>query len=450
MRLTRIQPPTEGLGSIVGSRRAVAGEDAGALDLRVSGFCVSCPCERGTLLHSTLTGEMLLLEGATLDEATADPELRRELLAARVLVPRDTDEVQMADEARFAWALLAPKREAITSFTIFTTMDCNARCFYCYELGRPRPHMSEQTAHDVAAFIAEVSRGEEVSLHWFGGEPLYNARAIDVITDDLAERGVPMRATIISNSYLFDAAIAHRAVERWHIRRAQVTIDGTEDVYNRAKAYVDAEGSPFERVLDNMGHMLDEGIRISVRLNVHGGNVDDLCELAAQLAERFAGRAGLHAYAAPLTAGDGGLMGFATPGEALEAMVRLRTTLEELGLAGPRRLRRDQQNHCMADSDQSVTILPTGRLGKCEHYSESEFVGSIYEGVTDLATLAAWKKPRKSADACATCALYPSCVDIAKCPYKEKPCDEFERGLRIDDLRRRMLGSYRHRQEGAT
>lgn len=49
----------------------------------------------------------------------------------------------------------------------------------------------------------------------------------------------------------------------------QVTLDGTEGVYNAVKRYVDAgEKSPYQVVLANIRGLLDAGVRVIVRLNV--------------------------------------------------------------------------------------------------------------------------------------------------------------------------------------
>ena len=54
--------------------------------------------------------------------------------------------------------------DPIIGYTIFTTTDCNARCFYCFELGRSRIPMSEETAHKTARYIRDHCGGEKVKI----------------------------------------------------------------------------------------------------------------------------------------------------------------------------------------------------------------------------------------------------------------------------------------------
>ena len=93
-------------------------------------------------------------------------------------------------------------------YTIFTTTACNARCFYCYEKDDPKKPMSEKTALDVSEFIAKnynktkESNGgsvQDVTLSWFGGEPLFRKKCINIICERLKESGIPYRSSMISN-----------------------------------------------------------------------------------------------------------------------------------------------------------------------------------------------------------------------------------------------------------
>ena len=171
--------------------------------------------------------------------------------------------MKYADQVRFIRRTMWKEPEHITSYTIFTTTDCNARCFYCYEMGRSRIPMSAETAHKAAAYIAAHCGGEKVHLHWFGGEPLFNKQVIDIICTDLAEKGIVYESMIISNGYLFDGATVEQAVSHWKLKSVQITLDGTEEIYNRSKAFIYKDGkSPYQVVLANIQRLLDAGVSV--------------------------------------------------------------------------------------------------------------------------------------------------------------------------------------------
>ena len=256
-------------------------------------YVLSRNVEDGVLLFHTLTRELLLLTPEEYAAPDAMPELREKWFR----VPRELDDRKYADQVRFVRKTLQKKPEHITNYTIFTTTDCNARCFYCYEMGRSRIPMSEETAHKAAAYIAKHCGGNPVKLGWFGGEPLYNKGVIDIICNDLAAQGIEYRSNVISNGYLFDEETVQKALKLWHVTWVQIALDGTEEVFNRCKAFIYKDSpSPYQVVMDNIDQLLDTGIHVHVRMNMDNHNSEDLMNLVNELHARFKGKKNLTAY----------------------------------------------------------------------------------------------------------------------------------------------------------
>lgn len=431
-----IQPASENILKILGEPRI---SDSSCRLIR---YAVSADADEGVLLFNTLTGELLLLTREEYSRADTLPALREKWFAA----PKSLPEKTYADRVKFVLKATAKRPEHITGYTVFTTTDCNARCFYCYEAGCPRIPMSEETAHRTAEYISKKCGGERVSLSWFGGEPLYNKTAIDIICADLTERGIDYRSDMVSNGYLFDDETVKRASVLWKLKKAQITLDGTEDVYNRVKAYIYRDGnSPYQIVMRNIGNLLDSGIAVSVRLNIDGHNADDLMRLADELGERFGGRKGISAYSHVL-------FEFSGPAERVrEAETRkriyqrqkaLRDRLTEYGLYRTGGLPRSLPvTHCSADSGSALTVLPDGRLGLCENYIEDHFVGSVYGDATDADARKRFCETRAPSEACADCFYYPQCIRLALC-REEKECFPEQREDRLQSLVLSMRAVY--------
>lgn len=439
--MKQIKGPAEGLSNLI--RVPVS---TGAR--RLSTLVVRVPCEDGVILKHMLSLEMLLLTDEEAASLESDEALLDALEARHFVVPEQTNEVELVDQVRTVYRLAHRPSGHKTGFTILTTMDCNARCFYCYELGRPRRPMTAETARKVAAYIVRESGGKKVFITWFGGEPLMGTEAIEIICGELVAAGIEYRSRMVSNALLFDEELVRRAKEQWNLHYVQVTLDGTEEVYNRTKAFVDCEGSAFECVLDNIGLLLDAEITVAVRLNLHADNLDDLLALIDLLAVRFAGRKGLGVYPAMLREDDGSLVGFDSETAAYEAYASMTEHLIASGLAsrraGHRKLR---VNRCMADSDEAVVITPEGRISMCEHYSETELVGSVDSDEWDSELAQSWKQSWPATELCRDCPRYPICIDLCKCPYTRRPCDELERGLRIQQLIQSVAVEYRRAVE---
>ena len=388
-------------------------------------YHLAVPCDGGVRIYNTMTGEMIFLS-----DGESWEQHREEFIARRFLVPESNDERQYVNSIRDIIRLTRRKKTK-THFTIFSTTDCNARCFYCYEHGRRRIAMSTETAHDAADYIARVSGGEKVKLRWFGGEPLYNPEAIRTICTDLSERGIEFTSSMVSNGLYLTEGMVREAWQAWKLKSVQITLDGTEAVYNRTKAYIDRDINPYRTVLGNIKACLSAGIRVAVRLNVNEANAEDVMCLCASLADEFREEKLLYVYAAPIRNADG-----ITTEADKEAVLHIEKMLLNTGLMRQGRLKNDfKVNRCMADDDSSETILPDGSVGKCEHFSDNEFIGSIREEAQDAAVIASWKEQMVDQKECAECPLYPRCIRLKKCEWEQAGCSEADRLMKIQRLK---------------
>lgn len=382
---------------------------------RLMHFCVESKVPEGVLLFHTLTMELILLSEEEYNNLTQMDYLKSHWF----VVPEELQDKDHADLVKLVLSAQQKKSKHITSYTIFTTTDCNARCFYCFELGRSRIPMSNETALKVVRYIKDHCGGQKVKLTWFGGEPLFNLPVIDTICQGLRDEGIAFTSKMVSNGYLFDDETVQKAAKSWLLQQVQISLDGTEQVYNKAKAYIYKDGSPYQIVLDNIQRLLDNSIAVRIRLNMDLYNCENLLELVDELSGRFSGRRGLFVYAHHL-------FDINTPSAQLhneeqwklrgEAMARLNEKIRQSGFGFNQGIRKKiRLNHCMADSNSSVTIAPEGHIGLCEHFSENEFIGHIDKEGFNEDLRASWRETMPELDECATCFHYPACIRLKKC-----------------------------------
>ena len=403
---------------------------------RLSRYCISVPCEEGTILYHTLTDEMLLLSQEERPE-----DFRQKLIEQWFLVPEDLDEYKMVRNLKRLCTMLRRERTK-QKFTILTTTDCNARCFYCFEMGEKRFPMQAQTAHAVAAYIARASGGESVKLGWFGGEPLYNQEAIRIITGDLRKKGIDFVSRMTSNGFYLDADTVQTAMKDWKLRSVQISLDGTRRVYNKTKAYINSVGDDYERVLQNIGNCLDAGIAVQIRLNMDSQNAADLDMLIDELAARFGGRGLFHVYLAVLQEFRGKVKGFDSEVDETEAVLRLQDKLDRLRLSVPKPLKPGiPVNFCMADDDNSSVIMADGSLITCEHYNMADTCGHVSCDGIDMNAVNAWKETIEF-ETCRACALYPKCIRLKKCPSEHSYCWRSYRELQKRSLQKSILNTW--------
>lgn len=408
---------------------------------RLLHYCTEQAVEDGVLLFNLLTRELLLLTEAEYVNMTELAELKDHWF----MVPEDTNEKEYADLVKWVLSTRQKKTKNITGYTIFPTTDCNARCFYCFELGRSRIPMNEETARSTARYIQAHCGGEVVSIRWFGGEPLFNRQAIDTICNSLRNNHVDYKSTMVSNGYLFDAETVANAVKDWNLRHVQITLDGTEPVYNKTKAFIYKDGSAYQRVLSNIGLLLDAGVIVQIRLNMDLYNAENLLKLVEELSDRFAERKGLHVYAHHIFDGNKPMAGMYTAEEWEKrdaALRRLEDTIFTCRLAGKGGIsKKPRLNFCMADSGRSVTVLPDGNIGLCEHYSESEFIGHIASDCFNQTVVKSWKERIPEIPECADCFYYPDCIQLKKCASGSVCFHQMRQEL-LRQTRRQMKNEY--------
>lgn len=326
--------------------------------------------------------------------------------------------------------------ESIRKYTIMTTMACNARCPYCYEAGCSMATLSPEMALDVAKFIRKHSIAyTPVWLSWFGGEPLLNTDAIKIICGELRKAEIAFSSSIITNGYLFSKQDI-KDINLWNLKSVQISLDGTNEIYKQTKNYIYNDEDPLDVVLQGISMLLKNDINVVIRLNVSRENVNDLKKLVEMLCGRYRQYKNFRIYTHLLFNED--------RQEALSGNFEIRELLKENDLYALTSIGRPNLlSYCMADNKHDIVITPRGDLTLCEHFSDSEIVGNIYDGIVDLDTVKEWSKAYES-NGCKSCCLYPRCTKIQKCPLGE--CNDIERATMEYQIKSTMLSQYRRFQ----
>lgn len=405
-------------------------------DYRLNKFVIKVDVQDGWMLYNTTTGGVVFIHSA--DDLSKSLD---KLVEMYFYVPLSFDEVKWVNKIRTEHDSVS-KDICITGFTILTTTDCNARCFYCYERGMSKVTMKEKTAKDVADYIIAVSSKSPVSLRWFGGEPLYNPQAIDIICNILVKHGVEFKSTMISNGLLFTDAIVKKAKYLWKLKSIQITLDGTKDVYQKAKSYRDAVGNEFERVIDNICKLAETDIRVSIRLNQDFYNTTDLLELIDFLFIHFRGNKQVSVYNNWLYGGDD-VTSAQFEIKKYEEYKQLQDKIIECGLSHKYPLKKKiRLGHCMADNDTSVLITPKGDIGKCGHFTSQHLIGSIYDTKFNFSEISRWKEQYQPTKKCLECPLYPQCIRIKMCPVEREKCSWDQCENKIELIKMALVKKY--------
>lgn len=187
----------------------------------------------------------------------------------------------------------------VTTATIAPTMECNARCYYCFEKGAKQGTMSIETADAVASFLIDNCKEKELYIAWFGGEPLMAPDIITRITEALVSADITVESTVTTNGILLDSEMLSN-LKKWNTTRVQITVDGLGDKYNLIKRYVLPIEDPFLIIMQNIQNALDSGISVHLRVNYKSDSYDEVKTTMDYLHNKFGGYENLYLYGVPL------------------------------------------------------------------------------------------------------------------------------------------------------
>jgi len=225
---------------------------------------------------------------------------------------------------------------------------------------------------------------------------------------------------MISNGILFDENMIKSAAVLWKLRRVQITLDGTEVIYNKVKGYTHfGKESPYKIVMNNIQLLLEHNINVQIRLNLDMHNKDDLFELVDNLYFKFNRYKNFSMYSAPLFE--------ECLGTTLKRSLENRKKIYEIHYELSEKIRNldvltrsglpktlKSQMRCIAASNARV-IFPDGQFAFCHDYAEDIFGGHI------TGEEAPWEKKLEyticipDSDTCKVCVKYPQCVRLEKC-----------------------------------
>ncbi len=248
--------------------------------------------------------------------------------------------------------------------TICPTMGCNFDCPYCFEdhfAGKMSPEVQDDVVA-LAGRMLDASGSKDISVTWFGGEPLLALDVIESLSERLMalaqERGGKYSASIITNGYLLTQDVADM-LERCKVKSAQITIDGMGSTHD-ATRHLAGGGPTFERIVSNLREC-KLSFKVVVRHNVHENNMAEMDELEAFL-KNLAEESGnnLDYYPAPVSGSEtaderGTQVDLLCSNDKSEVGVR-----QEAG-----RFHAGRGHYCGAHDVWSVGIDERGNLQKC-------------------------------------------------------------------------------------
>lgn len=352
------------------------------------------------------------------------------LHSCNVIVNIDIDEQVKYWELHHLLRQIEYSTDAINRYNILTTTGCNARCFYCFEDGVEIKTMSPRTAEQVAIYIYNNSSNDEmIELRWFGGEPLVNYKAIDIICSNLQKMGQLFYSTISTNGTLIGLPHIYNSLKKWNFKRVRLSFDGLKEEHNRRKNYPSIHDA-YTVTLENVDKLIAIGIETSIRLTFDENNLNDICKVAEMLIKKYKDNKLVKVYSRCIfeklttIAANNNL---AQVKKLVEFKEFIDSLLFKNGLYDETKWQPIgyQQCFCAANNPNAVVIDPMGRLTSCETITpNTQFWGDITNGVTDNNEKNRWLEIMPIKEKCKKCHFLPSCTTFSLCPNDYYDCIE--------------------------
>lgn len=388
-------------------------------------------------------------QGETLSDE--DRKVVKKLSKLGILVPRDINE----DRELEYWFQKIKFDSSILHLTILTTLDCNLRCSYCFESDVLQPvKLGLEKIEQMLPWINEQLQAcnpRTVLLTFFGGEPLLNWEAIELLSREISalthSRGTDVEFQLITNGVLLDEKHVN-FLTSYGQTQIKVTLDGDEPAHNSKRPLSDGRGT-FQTIISNLLPLLGK-VDLIIGGNYDEKNLASISNLLDYLISNGFNEANCSLAFKPIMAIPD-KEAICKPCTYSETKVEdILWTITETEKRGLKAWKKIALQPCEALREWSFTIDPFGQLYKCP-----AMVGRPEGVIGDLSskmlnytntlfmTADHWKK-------CGQCSFRPICnggcgfsAAIKHGDYKEIACEKkYMQGVSLELIKEECLEAF--------
>ena len=385
---------------------------------KASKFNIVSRTKERTIIYNTLYSSLTRLSNEEFEMFSNgiihDKKLMQEFIRQGILVRDDSDELEQYNRYTY-YANLYGK--FMPHITITPTMECNAKCFYCYEEGVRCGKMHEKSIQSIIGFLETLDCSKGIGLTWFGGEPLLNQEWMDTFSNELKEVGIEFTAFMITNGSRIDDSVIKKMKNDWNIHNVQITLDGCFDEYMRRKAYIDENDTVYYKVLKSIGKMADYGISVQVRMNIDKNNRGSILQAVKDIAFLYKENNKVKCYPAFLTGSSEPL----TEREKVEFVKQMIEFAKNKFDVNEYLYRLPRTKACYFNQKNAFSIDVNGNVYTCEHMlgHEEYSCGNICDTIKIKERELSGRR-----DECQKCVFLPKCQGGCWDSYRqsEVPC----------------------------
>lgn len=163
---------------------------------------------------------------------------------------------------------------------LLVTEQCNFRCVYCYEdfkLGKMAPEIIEGVKNLILKRADEI---DQLSLSFFGGEPLLNKSSILELSKWAAhfctEHDISYLGGVTTNGYSLDRETFSNMIQSG-VSSYQITLDGEKGIHDLLRPTINGK-STFDKIYGNITMIANTSHRFqcAIRFNIADANFESV------------------------------------------------------------------------------------------------------------------------------------------------------------------------------
>lgn len=176
------------------------------------------------------------------------------------------------------------------SITINPTLDCNLRCWYCYENRHVGSVMSEEMIHNTISFVntfLENNKIKVLNLSFFGGEPLLHYKKVihPILTEIhkiCRESKTLLQIHFTTNGILISDRVLNELKGISDSVSFQIAFDGGSVIHNSVKNF-GTNSDCYSLSVQNVIKAIEAGHVVTVRCNYRRQTLNSFMELIEEL-----------------------------------------------------------------------------------------------------------------------------------------------------------------------
>ncbi len=166
-------------------------------------------------------------------------------------------------------------RDISVAYFLLTSI-CNFRCKYCFVETRIEKQQNTIMTEDIAEkglqlLMRNINLEKELSIVFYGGEPLINFKVIKYIVNRTKELGIIAKFIIVSNGSICTQEIIDFMRENQF--EIGISLDGLQDT-NDTMRIDEANKGTFSKIESTISSLVDNGLRTSISCTISKHNMD--------------------------------------------------------------------------------------------------------------------------------------------------------------------------------